>query len=82
MEENRQCLYCNQEVHDDQPYSLRAMNGIKRYWHYKCYVNNSKGMYELSESERKYLIGVVLEATGGNPDGLQLLALRAIGYGR
>ena len=76
------CIYgCGREVTEEEPYSMRVMNGVKKYWHYKCYVFNHKTMWELSEDERKYLITLVLEKEP-NPDGLPLLALRAIGYGK
>ena len=82
MDTNRDCIYCHLEVKPHEPYSMRKMGDSIKYWHYKCYVNNSKGTYELSENERKDLVGLVLEATGGNADGLALLALRSIGYGK
>ena len=77
----RECIYCHNEVKEQEPYSMRKMGDATRFWHYKCYVQNSKTIYELSEAERKYLISVVLEKEP-NPDGLALLALRGIGYGK
>ena len=77
----RICLYCGQEVREDQPYSFRKMGGVEQYWHYKCYLSTAKYPYELSESEREYLIRAVLDKEP-NPDGLALLALRAVGYGK